>query len=327
MTIPLTIVCCVEAGPLEAMTVRLVASLRRWGGKLSQAPIMAVTPRRGPRLRPETLASFREHGVHYVRYQAQEEFGWNNFLNKPHALVLAEKEASTACIAWLDSDILILAEPSHLLLSAAEAFAACAPDKNVGTSGPDDVNDPYWQRLGQVLQVPVENLPWIVTAADRQRIRLYFNSGVFVFRRGYDFAAAFLADCRAILQAKVCSRQAGIFFTDQVALGLTAFRLGLPYKLLDHAYNYAVGSKSLEALVPEQIRTVKILHHHDAMWPPLWPRLLEVLKETHPEVHAWLQPLGPLINPQRGWGRLHLKVLQVLRSCRLRQFAQTCQSY
>jgi hypothetical protein len=327
MTAAVTFVCCVEAGPLELMTARMIASLRRWGGRFAAAPVLAVTPRRGPQLLPETHELFQEYGVRYVRYPVREQFSWNNFMNKPHALLLAEQEAETPCLAWLDSDILILGEPGQLALEATEAFAACAPDKNVGTAGPEDVNDPYWRQLGQALQVEVERLPWIVTAADRQKIRLYFNSGVFVFRREMHFAAAFLEACRSILQARISSKQAGIFFTDQVALGLTAFRLGLPYRLLDHDHNFAVGSKSLEALVPEKVREVKILHHHDAMWPPLWPRLLEVLRETHPEVYRWLQPLGPLTNPRRGFGRVYLKVLQAVRSWQQQQFVKTCHSY
>ncbi|MGQ9921890.1 MAG: hypothetical protein ACUVRZ_11260 [Desulfobacca sp.] len=327
MTAAVTFVCCVEAGPLELMTGRLLASLRRWGGRLASAPVLAVTPRRGPHLLPETLALFQEYGVRYVRYAAQEEFAWNNFMNKPHALVLAEREAETPCLAWLDSDILILSEPDQLALRPDEAFAACAPDKNVGTAGPGDANDPYWRQVGQTLQVDVEQLPWLMTAADQQQIRFYFNSGVFVFRRGLQFAAEFLQDCRKILQAKISSKQAGIFFTDQVALGLTAFRLGLPYRLLDHDHNYAVGSKSQEALVPDKIRNVKILHHHDAMWPPLWPRLLSVLQETHPEVYQWLQPLGPLTNPRRGVGKVYLKVLQAFRTWQQQQFVKTCHSY
>ena len=37
MMIPdVTFVCCVEAGPLEAMTVRMIESLRRWGGTFCQ---------------------------------------------------------------------------------------------------------------------------------------------------------------------------------------------------------------------------------------------------------------------------------------------------
>ena len=35
-------VCCVESGKLEQEAVRLVESLRRWGGRLSTAPVVAV---------------------------------------------------------------------------------------------------------------------------------------------------------------------------------------------------------------------------------------------------------------------------------------------
>jgi hypothetical protein len=276
-----TFVCCVEAGPLEAMTVRMIESLRRWGGSLANAPVLAVTPRFGPNLRQETLNIFQNRNVRYVKFTSGEKFSWNNFMNKPNALCLAEKEVNTEFLAWLDSDILILAEPEQLLLTGEEAFAACAPDKNVGTSGPQDINDPYWRQLGAALQVKVETLPWVVTASDHEKIRLYFNSGVFVFRRGNNFAQEFLSDCRKILQEKISSKYAGIFFTDQVALGLTAFRLRLSYKLLSQDHNYAVGSKSLEAVNAKKMQGVKILHHHDAMWPALWPNLLAGLKDYH----------------------------------------------
>jgi hypothetical protein len=322
-----TFVCCVEAGPLEAMTVRMIDSLRRWGGRLSRAPVLAVTPRLGPRLQIETLHFFQDHDVYYLKFTGDEKFTWNNFMNKPNALVLAEKVSDSSYLAWLDSDILILGEPEQLLLSGEEAFAACAPDKNVGTSGPHDANDPYWRQLGVALQVEIEALPWIFTESDNQKIRLYFNSGVFVFRRGHDFAREFLLDCRKILQEKISSQNAGIFFTDQVALGLTAFRLQLPYKLLTQNHNYAVGSKSLEAFNSETIKDVRILHHHDAMWPPLWPNLLNVLQESHPEIFLWLQSQGPLNNPLTHFGRLQLRLLKTVRSWQLQHFLRGCHTY
>ncbi len=202
---------------------------------------------------PQTLNLFQEQNVRYVKFIGDERFSWNNFMNKANALILAEREANTNCLAWLESDILLLGEPEQLVLAKEEAFAACAPDKNVGTSGSHDKNDPYWRQLGRTLQVEVEGLPWIVTETDKKKIRLYFNSGVFVFRRGNNFAVEFLSDCRKILEKKISSKYAGIFFTDQVALGLTAFRLGLCYKKLPYDHNYAVGSRSLEALNPAGI--------------------------------------------------------------------------
>jgi hypothetical protein len=322
-----TIVCCIEAGPLEAMTTRMIESLRRWGGRISQAPVLAVTPRSGPRLSPKTSKHFQALGVRYLRVKAGGGFSWNNFMNKPNALILAEKETDTDCIAWLDSDILVLHEPEQLDLVEDEDFAACVPDKNVGTYGPGDRNEAYWRRIGTALDVNIEKLPWIITETEQEKIRLYFNSGVFVYRKNTNFGQEFLSDCRKILAARVASRDAGIFFTDQVALGLTAFRLGLRYKVLPHKYNYAVGSKSLKAFVPEIVREVSILHHHDAMWPALWPTLLACLETTHPEVSAWLAQLGVLTNPLNLAGRLQLKVRKSYRAWRLQQFMQSCEAF
>lgn len=47
MSHPITFVCCVESGLLENQTVRMIESLRRWGGRLRESPIFAVTPRIG----------------------------------------------------------------------------------------------------------------------------------------------------------------------------------------------------------------------------------------------------------------------------------------
>src|SRR5690606_37796289 len=56
----LTVVTCVEAGTLEPMAVRMVRSLRRWGGRYSNVQVIAVTPRWGPPLRPQTRLAFDE---------------------------------------------------------------------------------------------------------------------------------------------------------------------------------------------------------------------------------------------------------------------------
>ena len=51
----ITFVCCVESGSLESQTIRMVESLRRYGGKFANAPVIAVTPRFGAPLSKATL--------------------------------------------------------------------------------------------------------------------------------------------------------------------------------------------------------------------------------------------------------------------------------
>ena len=42
-----TFVTCIESGGLEEQTIRLMKSLRKWGGKFADAPVYAVNPRFG----------------------------------------------------------------------------------------------------------------------------------------------------------------------------------------------------------------------------------------------------------------------------------------
>jgi len=58
---------------LENQTVRMIESLRRWGGRLRESPIFAVTPRIGPPLSRQTHRSFERLGVEYLRFQAEKK--------------------------------------------------------------------------------------------------------------------------------------------------------------------------------------------------------------------------------------------------------------
>ena len=83
-------VCCVESGALENYTLRMIESLRKWGGKFRNAPIYAVTPRFGPPLSQNTKKAFTRLNVNHIRCNPQTNYSWLGFLNKPLALVAVE---------------------------------------------------------------------------------------------------------------------------------------------------------------------------------------------------------------------------------------------
>jgi len=74
----ITFVCCVESGSLESQTIRMVESLRRYGGKFSTAPVIAVTPWFGPPLSKSTLQVFDNLKVTYLRPQIKQQFQIRN---------------------------------------------------------------------------------------------------------------------------------------------------------------------------------------------------------------------------------------------------------
>src|SRR5919199_5589638 len=118
----ITFVCCVESGSLEAQTVRMIESLRRWGGRFANAPLVAVTPRFGSPLSHKTRQTFERFNVEYLQFQAKSRYPWFQYLNKPNALVAVEERSTSECIGWLDSELLFLDEPNQPLLNEGEDF-------------------------------------------------------------------------------------------------------------------------------------------------------------------------------------------------------------
>ncbi len=292
---PITFVCCVESGSLEVQTVRMIESLRRWGGKFADAPIFAVNPRFGPPLAKKTSQLFERFGVEYIRYQPKRRYSWYPLINKPLALVAAEEHSTSEFISWLDSDILIVGEPEKLIPYETEDFLCCATDKNIGITGVNDPQYPFWREICQIVGVDIESIPWIKTEYEGENIRLYWNSGVFVYRRSLNFAKNYLQVCLDILDTYVTNHSSGIFFHEQMSLGLAMVKMGLSWRSLPCSHNYGMGNNiPKDAYNEEQRRAAKIIHYHDAMWPSYWATFVECLSESHPPVADWLTSLGPL---------------------------------
>ena len=179
----LTVVLCVEAGLLEPMTIRMVESLRRFGGRFADVDVVAVTPRLGPPLASATRRAMRDIGVRHLDIRPLTPYTWHHYMNKPQALMAAEGVCDTDAIAWLDSDVIILSEPGDLDLPAGCDFVASAPDTGIiGSHGSDDPNDAFWGRAASLIERRAEDLPW-ATTGDGHRIRFYWNAGVFTYRR------------------------------------------------------------------------------------------------------------------------------------------------
>ena len=323
----ITFVACVESGPLEDQAVRLLESRTRFAGPFAACPLFLVKARRGPALSRRTREAADAAGARVLAVSGVRGWEWMHYLNKPVALAAVEGVARTDRICWIDSDVLFLREPQALLPADGADFTACPADKNVGTSGPDDPNEPYWQAVCRALGMTVDDLPMVVTATEGVAIRWYFNSGVFAYRRESGFGRAFLDDCLRLLAARVASRQAGIFFTDQVVMGLTALRLGLRFAALPFSHNQTMGSKSEAPMDATTLSQAALLHYHDALWPHFWPTLLDRLEPARSDVAAWLRESGPMSNPASVPAKLLGKALSLWRTRQKRAYIGSCHVY
>ncbi len=314
----LAVVGCVESGLLESLFVRMAGSLRRFGGRLSQIEIYAVTPRLGPPLASTTRRSLTALGVRHLELRAHHRYAWHHYLNKPRALAHVETLTSAETIVWLDSDVLCLREPVDLVLPPTVDFLASAPDKGIiGSSGHDDPNDSFWQRAARFIGRDVDELPW-VDASTGPRIRFYWNSGVLAYRASTRLGREYLADCLRFLDEHVAGNHNQVHFMDQAVLGLTVLRLGLAWKALADCYNFPLLEHLDDHYDAARLAPVRLLHFHDCMLPPHWPRMLAALKEPHPAAHGWLAPQGPVSDPASAPWRLLREALRLERGLRRR---------
>jgi hypothetical protein len=324
----MTFVCCVESGSLEGQTVRMVTSLRKRGGQFANAPIVAVTPRFGSPLSKQTRRAFDALNVTYIRRTSKFRFSWFKFLNKPLSLVLTEESIDCEVIGFLDSDLLFVDEPERLRLSPSEDFLGFPVEcKEMATTGPGDPYEPFWEKLCRIAGIDIEDLPWVVTAQTNQRIRLYFNSGIFVYRRSSGFAKNYLDLCLRFLESGVASKAEGYGegIKEMGALGLAVMKLGLRWNALPYSHNYVMLSKTHNSWYKEEsLREAKIVHYHDSMWPPFFPTFRACLQNTHPQVAQWLASLGPMRNEAPAQWRFVNRILATLRTRQESAYRRSC---
>lgn len=316
----MTVVSCIESGELEEKTIRMVDSLRRFGGRFADLDVIAVKPRLGPGLSPETRRRLADLGVEHVRIRPQTRYVWQHFTNKAQAILAVEDTVETDAILWIDSDIIFLREPNDLELTADVDFLASAPDDGlIGSAGADDPYDAFWARCAGLIGRDVDDLPWLSTG-DGQRVRFYWNAGLFVYRRETRFGHEFVSDFERAMGSGVARNHAQVHGMDQVMLGLTVLRLGLRWQALSDANNFPVISFLPHNFDAGKLAPVDVLHYHDSMSPELLPRLLDTIRPAHPEVAGWLEPLGPIRDPASRMQRLGREGLRATRAGRRRWY-------
>jgi len=315
---------CVEAGGFEGMAVRAARSIRKFGGRFASCQIVAVTPRFGSPLHRQTLTEFRSLQVDYTSVRPAVPYAWYPYMNKPVTVVEAMKRSDAELVCYVDSDMILMGEPNLLELNPDTDFAACASDRNIGVTTNEDETAPFWGEICRVLGIDFNELPWVHAHRDDVDIRMYFNAGMFAFRRSSGFADAYLQSVVDLLDAKVSSKVSNIYFHEQASLGLTAFKLKLRWLALPHIYNYAVGGKIMTRYEPQKVRDGIILHYHDMMWPNNWPALMKHLKTDRPEVYDWLEGLGPLQLNGSTIQKLTSKLLTARRKRKQNQHIAKC---
>jgi hypothetical protein len=172
----------VEAGVLEAQTVLLCRSIRRFAGAYSSAAIVAVSPRPDHRPAEATIKALERLGVEYLELNVRSLCpSYGPSLGTYVAGQIARRPGAPILVL-LDSDTLFLAEPDFSL-SGSDVAARPVDVKGMCTSGPGDPFDEYWHNLCLLCGVDYEQIPRIQTTVDCQTVLASYNAGLVAVRR------------------------------------------------------------------------------------------------------------------------------------------------
>lgn len=148
------IVVCTEPD-FEWKSRLLVRSIREFGGCLRKATIFSYSPRRGKKPSDACLLDFAKHNVDVVLDDLNKDFEVHGFANKVFAMADAELRFPSGRLLFLDSDKILLREPTLLLSLDEKTFAARPVGvANCGVATFEDAkNGKYWKELYKICNV------------------------------------------------------------------------------------------------------------------------------------------------------------------------------
>jgi hypothetical protein len=321
-----TICTCIEAGELETEVLLLAESLRKFGGRWADVPMVAVKPRRGPALSIATMNRLKQLNVELVDKLLSNEASWWNHANKPAAMRYVEQHASTRCVTWMDGDMVVLREPKGFTPAPGADFIARAGEAcDVASDGSDDKVD-YWRRMCAVFGLRFEEFGEISSWPDRKPIKAYWQSGIFTYYREAKLGARQYEVVATMLRTPIASKFAGIYHQDQISLALTVQLLQLRCSQYDPRMNFNFDSVNKEAAKLIPLEELYVLHHHRSFRPQNYGWAREELKALPADRLMLIDSYAPISRASLNV-RLQRKLFRMWRKRKVDAFDATAVRY
>ena len=182
--VPAVAIATAVTDPTQARNAALLlASLRRFGGPLADAPLIVVYDES---LR-EQVAALARPGLSLVPLALPAEARGYPYAYKAYAAAQAEAlvAEAAATLTWLDAETLVVAPPLALALAPQHAVAVRPVFlRNAIGLAPDQPVDVFWAAILADNGLEAARLPVVETEVDRQQVRAYFNCQVVPVRPG-----------------------------------------------------------------------------------------------------------------------------------------------
>jgi len=243
-----------ESGEQLRHIVLMAESIRDFAGRYAVAPVWLYVPEA---LTGENTAIFkrlRELGVEIKTSDAPEDARWFYYSGKVFAAskAEAETEGKGAVLVWMDEDTIILNEPSDFALGEGIGLAYRPVMHNrYGTLHGAPVNA-FWKRIYELLELDPEAQFAMITPADKQKIRAYFNAGLLVVRPEHNILRKWSESFKALYRDSVLSEMCRQDVENRIFLHQTALVGAVMHTLerdamveLSDAYNYPMFFKKM----------------------------------------------------------------------------------
>lgn len=214
--------CLASPGAGVGRAALLAHSLRAFGGGMAQAPFLALVPDGGrDGVRGDSL--WADVRAQVVAYAVGDELA---------GIPLVERAAGAACaeaaiagvaelLVWMDSDSLVLREPSSLMIPP-KARIGCRPvDLALIGSPRDGPPDAFWESVYAGCGVDARKVGIVQTTVDAQEIRAYFNAGCLVVRPEVGLLRQWHEDLRRLFSrfAALTDARQRLFFHQAILAG------------------------------------------------------------------------------------------------------------
>jgi hypothetical protein len=302
----------------------MVRSLREFGGKFAKLPVIACIGRFGAPLSLSTVHALKELDVELVYApRGANLFSWFNYANKVVAVTLANRMSKTGTIAWIDSDVLFAGEPHGLMLSNNEDFAArCEPIMPSVVSG-QTKNLAYWIELCRVTCTDFDELIWL-DQGDKPAKIMYFNSGIFVWRKSSVFAETYASAFTRLLRSRIAQEDGSFFAADQIILNGVVTQAKLRWRHMRMEDHHIIFPGMIEGeIAAPHIGKSAILHYSGSLSGPYRAMFLKRLEKERPGLATWLASTEQQTVVDHKWHDVALaKSLKIWRGLQWRLFEQ-----
>lgn len=314
MSISIAFIICTEPGRLEAQSLMLAESIRKFCGELKDTPIYSFHPRVGEPISKQTQQAFTALQVIHQQLPINREFHDYYLANKPLVCAYAEQNIDAEILVFLDSDKCFFAEPKEFVLPK-NCNVRMRPEygQGIGSTGLRDPQEWYWQKLYEVLGVKRE--VFVQTPIGNKRIRAYWNSGLIAVRRSAGIFTAWKNNFEKVMRLDITPPQ-GIYFVEQSVLSVTlcALEENVEHFSPNYSYPLPLHNRLTTELRLKHWDDIISIHYFNLFFYNDWNTQIKKMKKfnTNSDKYQWLSQEVVRLNMPRT-SVLHRYMLVVRR--------------